>query len=224
VAVLIPAAGSGARMGGLAKAFMILRGEPLLVHALRPFLARTDVRHAVVALPADHAAAPPPWLAELDPRVTIVAGGERRAESVRCALAALPDEVEIVIVHDAARPLITAAIVERTLAATGPRVGAIAAIPAIDTIQHVDADRRIVSTPEREALWQAQTPQAFPRALLAAAYERAARDGFVPTDEASLVVRYGGTVVVVEGARENMKITVPSDLLCADAVLGARGP
>lgn len=221
-ALVVPAAGSGARMGGVAKAFVPLAGEPLLLHALRPFLARDDVRHAVVALAPAEAAAPPSWLTALDPRVAVVAGGASRAESVRLALEAVPGDVAIVLVHDAARPLVTADIIARTLCAAGDDVGAIAAIPAVDTIQQVDDGGRIVATPDRARLWQAQTPQAFPRRRLADACRSAERDGFDATDEAALFVRYGGTVVVVQGARENLKVTVPSDLACAEALLRAR--
>lgn len=222
VAVILPAAGGGARMGGRPKAFLPLLGEPLLVHAIRPFLARADVRAVAVALPAATAAEPPAWLTSLDPRIAVVRGGASRFESVRRALDAVPDDVDIVVVHDAARPLVTPDIVARTLAAVDPRGGALAAIPAVDTLHEVDGARRVLATPERAAFWQAQTPQAFVRAILADACRRGAADGFAATDEAALVVRYGGTVVAVEGGRENLKVTVPSDLLCAEALLRAR--
>jgi 2-C-methyl-D-erythritol 4-phosphate cytidylyltransferase len=222
IAVILPAAGGGARMGGRPKAFLELLGEPLLVHALRPFLARADVRAIIVALPPRDAATPPAWLLDLDARITTVAGGAHRAESVRHALDVLPADIDVVVVHDAARPLVTPDVVARTLAAVDPRGGALAAIPAVDTLHEVDGAGHVVATPERAALWQAQTPQAFVRAILADACRRGAADGLAPTDEAALVVRYGGTVVAVEGARDNLKVTVPSDLVCAEAMLRAR--
>jgi 2-C-methyl-D-erythritol 4-phosphate cytidylyltransferase len=222
VGVVLPAAGGGARMGGRAKAFVELLGEPLIVHALRPFLARTDVSSVVVALPPADAVAPPGWLTALDARIAIVAGGDTRAASVRRALDALPGEVDVVVVHDAARPLVTPDLVARTLAAVDARGGALAAIRAIDTLHEVDDARRIIATPDRAALWQAQTPQAFARAILTAACRRAEAEGLAPTDEAALVARYGGNVVTVEGGRDNLKITVPSDLVCAEALLRAR--
>lgn len=223
VAVIVPAAGTGARMGGAAKPFLQLNGEPVLVHALRPFLARADVARVVVALPAAEAASPPPWLTRLDRRIAIVLGGGERAESVLLALDAVPESADIVVVHDAARPLVTAEVIERTVAAVTATAGAIAAIDASDTIHEVDAEGTIVATPDRTQLRQAQTPQAFPRALLAEACRRAAAEGVSATDEASLVARYGGRVSAVHGDRENLKVTVPSDLALAESILRTRG-
>jgi 2-C-methyl-D-erythritol 4-phosphate cytidylyltransferase len=221
VAVIVPAAGAGARMGGIAKPLLQLGGEPVLVHALRPFLARPDVVRVVVALPGAEAASPPPWLTRLDRRITIVLGGAERADSVILALDAVPDDIDIVVVHDAARPLVTPAVIERTIAAAAAG-GAIAGIAATDTVHEVDAGGRIVATLDRSRLWQAQTPQAFPRAVLVDACRRAAAEGWRGTDEAALVNRYGGSIVVVEGDRENIKVTVPADVAIAESILQAR--
>lgn len=222
IAVVIPAAGAGTRMGGAAKPFLQLEGEPVLVHALRPFLARADVARVIVALPAADAASPPPWLTRLDRRIAVVPGGSERAESVLRALDAVPGTADVVVVHDAARPLVTPEIIERTIAAVTDCEGAIAAIDASDTIHEVDDDGIIERTPDRARLKHAQTPQAFPRALLDAACRRAAAEGLPATDEASLVVRYGGRVRVVPGERENLKVTVPADLVLAQSILRAR--
>lgn len=222
LAVIVPAAGAGARMGGASKPFLRLGGEPVLVRALRPFLAVPDVARVVVALPATAAASPPPWLTRLDRRIAIVLGGAERSESVLLALDAVPDDIDLVIIHDAARPLVTPAVIARTLAAATGGVGAIAGIEASDTIHEVDAAGAIVATPDRTRLRLAQTPQVFPRALLVAACRRAATEGVRATDEAALFTRYGGRVVVVEGDRENLKVTVPSDLAVAESILRAR--
>lgn len=222
VAVVVPAGGAGRRMGGVRKQYMELAGEPLLLHALRPFLAHPAVEWVVVALPAEDVPRPPAWLVDLDPRVRWVAGGEERGDSVRLALEAVPEEADLVLVHDAARPLVTREVIDRAIAAASEGVGAVAAVPVTDTIKEVDAEGRIVATPERSRLWRAQTPQAFPRAMIVDAYRRAAADGFRATDDSTLVEHYGGTVVVVEGAPENLKVTGPLDLVVAEALLRAR--
>lgn len=208
-------------MGGVRKPFLELEGEPLLLRSLRPFLDLPGVGAVRIALAPDDAADPPRWLAGLDPRVGLVAGGETRAASVGAALAALPDDVEVVLIHDAARPLVSRAIVERCLAAVGEGVGAVAGWPATDTLKQVDDDRRVVGTPDRRRLWHAQTPQAFPASLLRRAY--AAWDGTQATDDASLVERVGGTVVMVEGSPRNLKVTRPEDLPLAALLLELDG-
>jgi 2-C-methyl-D-erythritol 4-phosphate cytidylyltransferase len=222
VAVVVPAGGAGRRMGGVRKQYIELAGEPLLLHTLRPFLAHPAVEWVVVALPAEDVPRPPAWLVDLDPRVRWVAGGEERGDSVRQALEAVPEEADVVLVHDAARPLVTREVIDRAIAAASRGVGAVAAVPVTDTIKEVDAEGRIVATPERSRLWRAQTPQAFPRAMIVDAYHRAAADGLRATDDAALVERYGGTVVVVEGAPENLKVTGPLDLVVTEALLRAR--
>lgn len=209
-------------MGGVRKQYMELAGEPLLLHALRPILAHPGVEWVVVALPEDDVARPPPWLERLDARLRIVAGGTDRSDSVASGLAAVPAAADVVLVHDAARPLVTSAIVRRTVAAAAGGVGAIAAVPIADTVKEVDADRRVVGTLDRRRLYRAQTPQAFPRALLVEAHRGAAADGVIATDDAALVERYGGTVVVVEGDATNLKVTSPMDLVMAEALLRAR--
>lgn len=222
VAVVVPAGGAGRRMGGVRKQYIELAGEPLLLHTLRPFLAHPAVEWVVVALPAEDVPRPPAWLVDLDPRVRWVAGGEERGDSVRQALEAVPEEADVVLVHDAARPLVTREVIDRAIVAASRGVGAVAAVPVTDTIKEVDAEGRIVATPERSRLWRAQTPQAFPRAMIVDAYHRAAADGLRATDDAALVERYGGTVVVVEGAPENLKVTGPLDLVVTEALLRAR--
>ncbi len=221
-AVIVPAAGEGRRLGGVRKPFLELAGEPLLLHALRPFLAHPAVQAAVVALPQDVAAVPPGWLQVLDRRVLVVPGGAERTDSVRAALAAVPSDFDVILVHDAARPLVTGDIVNRVLAAVTDVVGAIAAVPVEDTIKEVEPERAIARTLDRTRLWRAQTPQGFPRALLEEAHRRAVADGVGATDDAALVERIGGRVVVVEGSAENFKITGPLDLPLAEAVLQRR--
>jgi 2-C-methyl-D-erythritol 4-phosphate cytidylyltransferase len=226
VAVVIPAAGSGRRMGGVRKQFLELAGEPVLLRTLRPFLAHAAVRWIVVALPERDVAEPPAWLRDLDPRVTLVPGGDERADSVRRALERVPEEAAIVIVHDAARPLVTAGLIDRTLARVTEEQGAVAAIPIADTVKEVGEDGVIVATPDRGRLWRAQTPQAFPRGLLVEAYRAWGADDAAgargATDDAAVVEASGGRVVVVDGDPENLKVTEPADVIVAAALLARR--
>jgi 2-C-methyl-D-erythritol 4-phosphate cytidylyltransferase len=217
-AAVVVAGGAGRRMGGGAgvrKQYLEIDGDPVLLRAVRPFLDHAAVREIVVVLPVEDLAEPPSWLATLP--ITLVAGGAERGESVWNGLSALSSDVGIVLVHDGARPFVTREIIDRVLARAGEG-GAIAAIPATDTIKAVDAAGRIVGTADRSRLWQAQTPQGFPLTLLREAYERARRDRWSGTDDASLCERAGTPVVVVEGSRDNIKITTPADLPIARAI------
>ena len=224
VGVVIPAAGMGRRLGGVRKPFLELAGTPVLERTLAPFLAHPRVGWIALALAPEELADPPAWLRRTTersaPAVLLCAGGAERGDSVRAAIAAIPVEAAVLLVHDAARPLVTAEVIDRTLDAVARGTGAVAAIPLADTIKQVDAARRIVATPDRSVLWSVQTPQAFPAAMLRDAYAQAERDGVSATDDAALVERYGGTVVVVDGAPENLKITTPFDVRLAETMLG----
>jgi 2-C-methyl-D-erythritol 4-phosphate cytidylyltransferase len=221
VAVVIPAGGAGRRMGGAYKPLLMLRDRPVLAHTLQPFLDRSDVSAVVIAVPHDLLAAAPQWLRDID-RVRLVAGGAERGDSVRNALAAVPDDADIVLVHDAARPLVSPAVIERCVHAAAEGRSVIAAMRLVDTIKDVDEGGRIEGTLDRRRLWAAQTPQAFPLTVLRDAYARALAERVSATDDAALVTRFGGTVTVVEGAPENVKITAPADLAIAEALLAQR--
>lgn len=217
--VAVPAAGSGRRMGGTRKPFLELQGEPILVHALRPFLAQERVVAIVVALAAPEAVQPPGWLLGLDPRVRVVEGGETRAASVRRCLDALPAEVDVIAVHDGARPLVRPEAVARCIDIAETGAGAVLGCPAVDTMKSVDGEGRVVSTPPRASLWHAHTPQVFPAEALRRAY-RGALDG--ATDDASLLEGTEVTVRMVDAGAPNLKVTHPHDLLLAEAVLLGR--
>lgn len=218
----MPAAGSGRRMGGARKPFLELDGEPVLVHALRPFLAHPDVVAVVVALAPPDAAEPPGWLTGLDDRIQVVAGGDTRAESVARALEVLPADLDVIAVHDAARPVVTEATVAACVEVAASGVGAVAGCPAVDTMKEVDGDGRIVGTPDRSRLWRAHTPQVFPAPVLRRAYAGVLGDA---TDDASLVERAGGVVRMVDGGAWNLKVTRPEDVPVAEALLRLRrGP
>jgi 2-C-methyl-D-erythritol 4-phosphate cytidylyltransferase len=217
---VIVAGGSGRRVGGpVRKQYLEIDGIPVLLRAVLPFLIDPRIHQVVVVLPADDVEAPPPWLASLG--VRIVAGGAERGDSVRNGLAAVGGDVDFVLVHDGARPFVSTGVIERVLDAA-PRA-AIAAVPVTDTIKQVDEDGTIAGTPDRARLWQAQTPQGFPREGLVRAYERARGDGFAATDDAALYERYVGPVRVVTGSYRNLKVTRPGDLAVAEALALAPG-
>jgi 2-C-methyl-D-erythritol 4-phosphate cytidylyltransferase len=206
-------------MGGVRKPFLELAGEPVLVHALRPFLSQSSVVAVAVALAPDDAAAPADWVTGLDRRVQVVAGGETRTDSVGRAIAALPSDVDVIAVHDAARPLVSAGVVAECIEIAAAGLGAVAGCPAVDTMKEVDAQGRIVSTADRSRLWRAHTPQVFPAAMLREAYQEA---GPGATDDAALVERVGGEIRMVDGGAWNLKVTRPGDVAVAEALLRAQ--
>jgi len=239
VIAIIPAAGLGTRMasasGGArtgttpksapSKQFLQLNGVPVLLHTLRRFAASPLVSEIYVALRLADAAGFEERLAEegITKPVILVEGGQHRQESVANALAKVKaDDDDLVLVHDAVRPLVTLQIIADVIAAAQLHGGAIAGVPAVDTIKLVDrsaADALITSTVPRERAVLAQTPQGFRLGLLREAMVAAMQDGFTGTDEASLVERCGHRVVVVMGSPRNIKITTPADLELAEFYL-----
>ena len=223
VAVVLPAAGGGRRMGGVRKATMELLGAPLLAHSLRPFLEDPEVGQIVVSLHPEEAERPPPWLAALGPRVRCVAGGSTRGASVREALLALDPVPPVVVVHDAARPLTDRATFQRCVAEARSGRGGVAGWPSVDTLKEVDGERTILSTPDRSRIWQAHTPQAFPGNTVVGAYRDAGPEELGSTDDAALVsARTGLRIRMVEGSPWNIKVTHPEDVPMAEALLRLR--
>lgn len=220
VGVVIVAGGSGSRTGSAElKQFRWVAGKPALLHSVQAFMARTDVAIVVAVLPKAYAADPPPWLFQCDvDRLLVSVGGRERQESVWNGLEDMPEEVRFVVVHDAARPLVTDETIERVIARAREGVGAIAALPVVDTLKEVDAEGNIVRTIARAGLWRAQTPQAFPREMLERAHLDAKRAGESATDDAALLERLGLPVVVVRGSERGLKITDESDFQRADAL------
>ncbi len=202
---IVVAAGGGARFGA-AKQFARLGGATVLDRAVG--VARESCDGVVVVVPAGSA-----W--EAPAGVRVVVGGATRSDSVRAGLAAVPGDVDVVVVHDAARPLASRRLFELVVAAVaGGADGAVPALPVTDTVKRVEDDR-VVETVPREGLVGVQTPQAFRAAALRAAH----RIGAVDTDDAALVEADGGRVVVVEGERRNLKLTLADDLELAEALL-----
>ncbi|MGH7627825.1 MAG: 2-C-methyl-D-erythritol 4-phosphate cytidylyltransferase [Gemmatimonadales bacterium] len=219
VGVILVAAGRGARLGGAPKQYRPIAGVPMVLRALRPFVAHPEVLHAVIVLPPDDAASPPAFLVDLaGPALALVAGGAERSDSVAAGLRALAVECTVVLVHDAARPFPDPDVIGAVIGEARAGHGAVAAVPLTDTIKEasVGEPRRVLRTVPREVLWRAQTPQGFPRALLAAAHERARRDGPGATDDAALVERLGAEVRLVPDSPRNLKVTTAEDLEWAE--------
>ena len=214
------------------KQFLILDGLPILIHSLRAFAAVERVQAIYVAVRQPEIERVQAQIAEYAAeygfagRVKVVEGGDNRQESVSHALAALPASADdVVLVHDAVRPLIDAATIERTIYAVIEHGAAIVGLPAVDTIKQVERTAHgalITSTIPREFIVLAQTPQGFRYGLLQSAFAEAQADGFIGTDEASIVERSGHAVAVVHGSAVNLKITQPGDLALAEFYLRQR--
>jgi 2-C-methyl-D-erythritol 4-phosphate cytidylyltransferase len=218
--VVIVAGGSSTRTGARElKQFRWVAGKPVLLHSLQTFMARPDVACVVAVLPRNYVADPPPWIFQCDvDRLMIAPGGATRSESVWNGLEDLPDAAGVVLVHDAARPLVDNATIDRVIAEARAGRSAIAALPVVDTLKEVDGEGRIVRTVERDRLWRAQTPQGFPRETIVTAYRRARAEKLSATDDAALCERLGIPVVVVRGSERALKITDDEDFARAEAL------
>jgi len=219
LAILV-AAGRGERMGGSRpKAFVELAGEALVLRAARVFDRAPSVSRIVAVVPGEEVAAARVLLAPVRKVASVVAGGERRQDSVREGLRQAPAGFDgVVLVHDAARPLVEVDLVEAVAVEAAAAGAAVPVVPVVDTVKRV-RDGVVVETLDREALGSAQTPQGFRFAVLAQAYEAAFRDGVTVTDEAMAVERLGAPVRAVPGSARNRKITTPEDLAWAEGVL-----
>ena len=215
--MVIVAAGQGSRFGGdIPKQYLLLGGHPVLLHALRPFTSHPDVVSVIVVLPANDVTAPPSWLEPLlGDTLRVVAGGASRRDSVAAGLAMLPEGCEVVLVHDGARPFAPRDVIDAGIAAARGGHGAVPALPVADTLKRADDCGRVLCTVPREGLWQAQTPQAFPRALLERGHAADAGLERQATDDAMLVELVGGRVDLIPGSSRNIKITTPDDLALA---------
>jgi 2-C-methyl-D-erythritol 4-phosphate cytidylyltransferase len=213
---IVPAGGSGERLGAdRPKAFVVLAGRELYAWSVDALSGVCD--RVLVVVPSESPVASPQ-----SPGLEFVPGGESRSESVRNALLEAP-EATVVVVHDAARPLVTTELARRCVDALEPGVdGAIAAAPMSDTVKEAAPDGRVVRTLDRSVLWRIQTPQVFRAAVLREALDRDVTALAAATDDASLVEQMGGTVRVVEAPPDNMKITDEADFRVAEALLRER--
>ncbi len=224
VSVVFPAAGAGRRMkAGKNKVFLTLAGVPVLVHTLRRFSAVSDVDELVIATGKNETETVRAMLegeTGLKPW-KLVEGGSERQYSVLNGLRAIDAKADIVLVHDAARPFVSRETIEAVIRAAKETGAAIAAVPEKNTIKVVE-DGIVVSTPPRSSLWAVQTPQGFRRELLERANAQAEADGFLGTDDASLVERIGAPVAVVSGDYHNIKVTTPEDMVIGEAFLAQK--
>lgn len=222
VGVVIVAGGSGSRVGGgELKQFRWVAGKPMLLHSVQTFMARADVVSVVCVLPAPLAGDPPPWLFQCDvDRLMISIGGRTRQQSVANGLDDLPDEADLVLVHDAARPLVTDAAIGRVIDAVRRDGAAIAALPLADTLKEIDDGAHVSRTIDRARLWRAQTPQGFRRDIIIRAHRDATMAKVEATDDAALCERIGVPVTIVRGSERALKITEEADFARAEALAG----
>ena len=215
LALIIPAAGSGERLGTeVPKPFIEMSGKTVLEHTLTAFRDVSGLGEVIVATSAEFEEPTVNILKRVFPglRTVVVEGGKERQDSIRNALDNISDKTGLIAVHDAVRPFVQKEDIENCISEASRSGGAVLAIPSRDTIKVAGEDMEVESTPNRSRLWQAQTPQIFWAALLREAYQYAEEHNFLGSDDSSLVEKIGGKVVIVEGSSVNFKITYPNDL------------
>ncbi|HET8866356.1 MAG TPA: 2-C-methyl-D-erythritol 4-phosphate cytidylyltransferase [Gracilimonas sp.] len=222
LSLIIPAAGSGVRMGSeVPKPFIKIGDKTILEHTISNFLDLPNLVQVIVATSEEYKEVVGSVFKSFasDVEFRVVKGGSERQHSIYNALQYLSEDAQLVAVHDAVRPFVRKDLISKCCVVAGKIGGAVLGVPAKDTIKKVDGDGNVEMTPDRSSLWQAQTPQVFQKKLLIEAYEDAIRSNFIGTDDASLVERMHGRIQMVEGDRENLKITYPIDLKVAELIL-----
>jgi 2-C-methyl-D-erythritol 4-phosphate cytidylyltransferase len=226
VVALIPAAGSGSRMGTTQrKPYLTLEGKPILVHTLTVFEQCSLIKEVLLIVSSSDLEYSGTSIVEtykLTKVNKIVVGGAKRQDSVWEGLKALEGQYGLVMVHDGVRPFVSQGIVENAIHETAYYGATVAAVPVKDTIKIVSKEAEVVETIDRSRVWAVQTPQTFKYDILKMAYEKAYEDGFYGTDDASLVERLGMKVKIIPGSYDNIKITTPSDLVMGEAILKKR--
>ncbi|VUZ85208.1 2-C-methyl-D-erythritol 4-phosphate cytidylyltransferase [Candidatus Methylomirabilis lanthanidiphila] len=225
VTAIVPAGGAGIRFGGaVKKQFITLNGLPILSHTLRALAASNAFAVIIVAVPAgeESKGREALELARINLETEVVPGGQTRQESVYNGLQRAKAATDLVLIHDGVRPFVSREVVLSTVEAARHAGAAVAAVPVVDTIKRVDIDGFVVETLPRGQLWSIQTPQVFQYELLMRAHRVGREHGIIATDDAALVERIGGTVKVVRGSYENLKITGEEDLPLADLILKRR--
>lgn len=222
IQAVIPAGGMGQRLGQpIPKALVSVAGVPLLVRTLQQFGVIGLARNAVIVVPPTHRAEFRAVLDEAFPGsdIRVVDGGEARQDSVRLGIAALDDDTEICAIHDAARLFISPEVIQSAINAAIEMGAATVAVPSIDTILIEDGQGMLQETPDRRRLWACQTPQVFRTEIIRSAHQEAVARSMEVTDDATLVKRCGHTVKLVSGSPLNFKLTTPTDLLVAEALI-----
>jgi len=224
VTAVIVAAGEGLRIGGkVPKPFLPLCGRAVVLRTLDRFFSARSIGKIILViaaserarcermLRADSALGQRPWLLQ--------SGGATRQESVKAGLEKLDGDTDVVVIHDGARPFVSAALIDRCVESAKQNGAVAVGLPVRDTIKAVSDDRWVLSTPDRKALWKIQTPQAFRRELIVQAHDWASREGVTATDDAMLVELMGKPVKIIDGETTNLKITLPDDLWLAEAMI-----
>jgi 2-C-methyl-D-erythritol 4-phosphate cytidylyltransferase len=223
---IIPAAGSGTRMPGpLSKQYLSIGGKPILVRTLEVFALSPEIDEIILVAPRKDIPAVRQMILG-SPAMSkirhLLPGGRQRQDSVRNGLSAVAEDADIVLIHDAVRPMISADLIRRTVQETKQHGAVTVGMPVKDTIKQVDRKGWIVDTLERQFLWITQTPQAFRRSVILEAHRRAEEERFYGTDDAGLVERMGMRVRMISASYGNIKITTPEDLLLADILIRER--
>jgi 2-C-methyl-D-erythritol 4-phosphate cytidylyltransferase len=224
VTAIVLAAGAGQRIGAdVSKMYLSIAGRPLVLRALDRMFAAKSIEEVILVvgeneletcaamLRRDAALVNRPWVLQ--------SGGSTRQQSARRGLEKVDAVADIIVIHDGARPFVSAALIDRLVEAAAEKGAAVAGLPVRDTIKVVGSDGLIQSTPERRSLWEVQTPQVFKRELIIAAHAAAAIKGVEATDDAMVVEQFGKPVFVLEGERSNIKITLPEDIWLAEMMI-----
>lgn len=221
VSAIIPAAGQGTRMGAhVPKQFLLLKGKPILHYTLLAFERAATVDSVILVVPeSDLDSTRAEWLKKREIVRQVIAGGEKRQDSVYNGFMALEEDTDIVIVHDGVRPFVSEEMLDESVAAAKRYGAAITAVPVSDTVKKVDAEGLVSHTVDRNGLWRVQTPQTFQYALLRQAFEKAIEDSYYGTDEGSLIEYLGEPVKIIAGSELNIKITRKEDLILGEGIL-----
>ncbi|EGO62759.1 2-C-methyl-D-erythritol 4-phosphate cytidylyltransferase [Acetonema longum] len=224
VTAIIAAGGKSSRMGGQNKQFLTIASQPVLMHSIQAIVSCGQVQHLIIAASQEDLPAIKNLVSSLGlaQSLQFVEGGSERQYSVQNALDQAPADSKIILVHDGARPLVKPVLVRQVIEAAREFGAAGLAVPVKDTIKTADDNLLVTGTPPRNSLWAIQTPQAFRANLLLKAYDQAKQDGYLGTDDASLVERMGHPVKLVPSDYQNIKITTPDDLAVAESILSQR--
>lgn len=226
VCAIVPAGGSGTRMGGtVPKQFQSLNGKPILYHTIKTLQNCETISEIILVVPEkEYETANTDWLGKLEIVKKVVIGGEKRQDSVYNGFCEVSQDSEIVLVHDGVRPFLSQKMIADSIDAAREYGAAITAIPVHDTIKRVDTSGLVSQTIDREGLWRVQTPQAFRYSLLLDAFNKAKSENFYGTDEGALIEHLGEPVKIVEGLEQNIKITRPEDLELSKAFISRLFP
>src|SRR5213596_3128388 len=221
---IIVTAGEGRRIGGeVPKTYLPVCGRPMVLRTLDQFFSAQAIEEVVLVIAADEflrcetmlrddsGLANRPWILQ--------SGGPTRQQSVKKGLEKIGSDTDIVVIHDGARPFVSGGLIDRCVEFAADKGAVVVGLPVSDTIKVVSQDRHILSTPERNSLWEVQTPQVFQRALIVEAHEQAERKGIEVTDDAMLIERLGKPVYIIDAERTNFKITVPEDVWLAETLI-----